>query len=226
MWKNKNKTLRGVNIWISGALPEKEIWPHPLYDRDILTFVAQLSRLVFMKGGSIIHGSHPSFTPILVHQHAAVSPEKLGYLKLFVSDFFGSEVYEKYSTSCDVSVVPCIEADGDKTKIEKSLTALRYEMARKADIMVVLGGKVHADGLREPGVFEEIRIAHEYGVRTYVLPNFKGATQLLDEEYAKDRIVIDETDLDFLAHMLVKKVEGEFSLSLRLIRMLKKILST
>lgn len=227
MRRFKSKTLRGVNVWISGALPEREFWPHSLYDRDILTFVAQLSRIVFLKGGVIIHGCHPSFTPILANQHSISAPQFSNSLQLYVSGAFDSEFKEKYSSSCKVNIVPRVEADGVKATIDKSLTALRHEMAKNADIMVVLGGKMHRDGIREPGIFEEIRIATEYGVRSYVLPQFGGATKDLGEKYLSSRITIEESDLDFLAHMLVKKVENEFSPIRKLVRLvLKRILPT
>lgn len=223
MWLGKDKKLTGVNVWISGAVPEKEVWPHPLYDRDILTFVAQLSRLVLKKGGVVIHGSHPSFTPILVNQHLQVAPKNPERLQLFVSDFFGTEVKEKYSDSCKVNQIPKKSSLDNKPNIDKSLTALRHEMAKRADIMVVLGGKLHKDGAREPGIFEEIRIANEYEVRSFILPHFTGATQFLDEKYPKIKFNLEETDLDYLAHALVRKIEKDFSISKKMLRKTKKL---
>ncbi len=223
MWLNKEKKLNGVNVWISGAVPEKDMWPHPLYDRDILTFVAQLSRLVLKKGGVLIHGSHPSFTPILVNQHFQITPKSPERLQLFVSDFFGTEIKDKYADSCQVNLIPKSSSHDNKPNIDKSLTALRHEMAKRADIMVVLGGKLHKDSAREPGVFEEIRIANEYDVQSFILPYFKGATQFLEEKYPKIKVDLKETDLDYLAHALVRKIEKDFSVSKRILRKAKNL---
>lgn len=71
--------LTGLRIWLSGAVPEVEAegpdieepvenWKGSPLDYGILGFVQEFSSLVFKLGGEIIHGCHPSFTPILLQQ--------------------------------------------------------------------------------------------------------------------------------------------------------------
>src|SRR5437016_12080505 len=61
-------SLRGFEIGISGAVPEESEWKEPALDRGILEFVALFSGLVFKYGGRIVHGSHPTFTPVILRQ--------------------------------------------------------------------------------------------------------------------------------------------------------------
>ena len=60
-----NISLEQYDIGISGAVPDREDWSEPAMDRGILEFVALFSGIVFKYGGRIVHGSHPTFTPII-----------------------------------------------------------------------------------------------------------------------------------------------------------------
>lgn len=200
------KKLNGVRVWISGAVPETEYWPHSLYDRDILQFIALFSRLVLKKGGTVIHGSHPSFTPVLANQLSKTAQPK-SKLRLYVSEIWQDEVQNKYSESCEVNVTKKVVSPQGENDINQSLTKLRKEMALNSDVIVVLGGKMHANGERIPGIVEEIKIAQDNELRCYILPNFHGASQLFDTHSSALKIDLDEIDLDILGHKLVHKME-------------------
>ncbi len=71
--------LRGMKVWLSGAVPESElqspdtklafeVWSGSPLEHGILGFVSEFASLVFKYGGQIIHGSHPTLTPILLEQ--------------------------------------------------------------------------------------------------------------------------------------------------------------
>src|SRR5271154_6349646 len=61
-------SLEQYEIGLSGAVPDRRDWSEPAMDRGILEFVALFSGLVFKYGGRIVHGCHPTFTPIILRQ--------------------------------------------------------------------------------------------------------------------------------------------------------------
>ena len=63
-----NVSLSQYEIGISGAVPGRESWSEPAMDRAILEFVALFCGIVFKYGGRIVHGSHPTFTPVILRQ--------------------------------------------------------------------------------------------------------------------------------------------------------------
>src|SRR6266404_1453553 len=63
-----NVSLEGFDIGLSGAVPGRDSWSEPAMDRAILEFVALFSAIVFKYGGRIVHGSHPTFTPVILRQ--------------------------------------------------------------------------------------------------------------------------------------------------------------
>ena len=55
--------LSGCRIWLSGSIPDdltEAEWAR------MKEFVQELARTVFLKGGSLIHGFHPTLTPALL----------------------------------------------------------------------------------------------------------------------------------------------------------------
>jgi hypothetical protein len=61
-------SLEQYEIGLSGAVPDRKDWSEPAMDRGILEFVSLFSGIVFKYGGRIVHGSHPTFTPIILRQ--------------------------------------------------------------------------------------------------------------------------------------------------------------
>src|SRR5579864_2616670 len=61
-------SLEQYEIGLSGAIPDRKDWSEPAMDRGILEFVALFSGIVFKYGGRIIHGYHPTFTPVILRQ--------------------------------------------------------------------------------------------------------------------------------------------------------------
>lgn len=58
-------SLQGVRVWLSGAVPTEAAEPQRA---SMIGFVKQFAAAVFQGGGHIIHGSHPSFTPVLLEE--------------------------------------------------------------------------------------------------------------------------------------------------------------
>src|SRR5260370_34179522 len=67
-------SLEQYEIGLSGAVPDRRDWSEPAMDRGILEFVALFSGIVFKYGGRIVHGSHPTFTPIILRQARLQAP--------------------------------------------------------------------------------------------------------------------------------------------------------
>src|SRR5208283_766998 len=63
-----NVSLEQYEIGLSGAIPDRKDWSEPAMDRAILEFVALFSGIVFKYGGRMVHGSHPTFTPVILRQ--------------------------------------------------------------------------------------------------------------------------------------------------------------
>src|SRR3954453_9082379 len=61
-------SLEHYEVGLSGAVPDRKDWSEPAMDRGILEFVALFSGLILKYGGRIVHGSHPTFTPIILRQ--------------------------------------------------------------------------------------------------------------------------------------------------------------
>lgn len=174
----KTKTLKPLKIWLSGAIPENEYWNHSLVDRDILEFVSFFSSLIFQKGGQIVHGSHPLFTPILVEQAKRFAHNK-NQLQLCVSSMWGRADIEKYSKHASILEVDSYQGSknfDDPHLRNKSLSLLRNEMAHRSNCIVSIGGKLHPGTQISPGVTEEIEIAKYFNLPCYVLGGYGGAS--------------------------------------------------
>lgn len=156
--------LRGLRVGISGAVPEPEWWGENRdLDQAILRFVAQLVALVFKYGGAIVHGSHPSFTPIIVAQAERFGVTAGdGRLTLIASTLFGPtpQVVAGARSVANVVLTPKIDVP-DQTKETRalSLTALRLTLAATAQVLVAIGGKLHRETGHYPGVLEELTLA-------------------------------------------------------------------
>src|SRR5258706_8703957 len=86
------RPLRGLRVGISGAVPERESWGGVAdLDQLILHFISQLSALVLMYGGEVVHGSHPSFTPVLAAQAKDFGSRTSKSLTLVYSELFGAQ---------------------------------------------------------------------------------------------------------------------------------------
>src|SRR6266403_656905 len=91
-----NISLEGYEIGLSGAVPEPSDWSEPAMDRAILEFVALLSGTVFKYGGRIIHGSHPTFTPVILRQARLHARDRLRKpVTLLISDLWARHMREE-----------------------------------------------------------------------------------------------------------------------------------
>src|SRR6266403_3026291 len=86
-------SLEQYEIGLSGAVPNRRDWSEPAMDRGILEFVALFSGIVFKYGGRIVHGSHPSFTPIILRQARLQAPDRSRRpVTLVMSDLWAAQL--------------------------------------------------------------------------------------------------------------------------------------
>lgn len=180
--------LGGVKVWLSGAVPEPqyespdisrafEVWSGSFQEQSILGFVQEFSSLVFKFGGTLIHGCHPSLTPILLEQAGKFqgsTQEK--HLKLAVSDYFekgNAQDWKRWTSKAELEIVP--KTGEGKNDLDPSLSVLRKRMAKQCNAFVVIGGLWWKDVPGRAGIPKEFELAKEQGVPCFVLGGFGGA---------------------------------------------------
>ncbi|WP_456309913.1 tyrosine-type recombinase/integrase [Serratia proteamaculans] len=181
-----NVSLNGLEVGLSGAIPERSNWSEPAMDRGILEFIALFSGLVFKYGGRVVHGCHPSFTPIILRQARlhAVNFDKPP-ITLVMSDlWFSDYTDEDIQSLTDIAelIVTKKLGDGDisdPTTRNQSLTAMRQVLISSQNLMVTVGGKMHDKDGFNPGVAEEMHFAELLGMPRYLVGGLGGYSKKL-----------------------------------------------
>jgi len=119
------------------------------------------------RGGSIVFGGHPTFTPLIVDVArstlGALAPDRV---TIYQSEFWvTATLAEAYGRLATMMLVP---ATSDRSE---SLTSMRRSMigGSAADMAVVVGGRTSEGGRHVPGVDEEIALAGEAFIPVYLL---------------------------------------------------------
>lgn len=182
-------SLNGLSIGISGAIPEREMWTERAMDRGILEFVALFSSLIFKYGGRVVHGSHPSFTPIILRQarlHSTITDRKP--VALVMSDLWYSDYpVDEIDAMTDVAELIVTKkigqgTDADATTRNDSLSAMRKVLIASQNMMVAVGGKMHEKDGANPGVAEEMALAEKRSIPRYLVGGLGGYSQKLAAE--------------------------------------------
>ncbi|MBX7133941.1 MAG: patatin-like phospholipase family protein [Fimbriimonadaceae bacterium] len=178
-------SLSGARIWLSGALPEEE-GTTDAQRASILEFVRQLARAVFQRGGHIVHGSHPSFTPVLIEEAGSYQDGggRKDCLVLATSRYWSKDPKnfpaDKFRKVAIVYEMP--EASGDRAR-DDSLVLLRTWMASRSDAVVVVGGKWWQAVGGRAGIPLELGMAVERGLPCFLLGGLGGAAQAFVEQH-------------------------------------------
>lgn len=174
-------SLAQYEIGLSGAVAERAGWSEEAMDRAILEFVALFSGIVFKYGGRIVHGSHPTFTPIILRQarlHAGErerKPVTLIMSELWAKDL-PAEFHEGVSDVAEFLVTKQI-GEGGPDNVDtrnQSLTEMRQSLIDSQNVMVAVGGKMHAGDGIIPGVFEEMQLAAVKQIPRYLIGGMGG----------------------------------------------------
>lgn len=162
--------LAGVRIHLSGSNKEQ--------NEDIARFVSRLAAKIFSEGGSIVHGSHPSFTAPLkkaAEAFIAAGGDKgaltLVRAKSFASDQYSAEIDDQRRYAA-VEIVPVDSEDG---KPESGLTPMRDWMADRSDAIVCVGGAWWDVNKANAGVPNELDTMLELGKPGFIAAGFGGA---------------------------------------------------
>jgi hypothetical protein len=186
-----NISLEGYDIGLSGAVPEPSAWSEPAMDRAILEFVALFSGTVFKYGGRIVHGSHPTFTPVILRQARLHASDRLRKPVTLVMSELWSENLNDESRAWLTDVAELVSTkrigDGGPEVVEtrnRSLSAMRKVLVNSQNVMVAVGGKMHdADGI-VPGIREEMDLAETKQIPRFLIAGMGGYSA----EYARNLV--------------------------------------
>lgn len=179
-------SLDQYDIGLSGAIPDRGDWKEAALDRGILEFVALFSGLVFKYGGRIVHGSHPTFTPIILRQarlHSGTRTRKP--VTLIMSGLWAKDLSENEKDSMvDIAEFVVTKQIGSGTAEDadtrnRSLSAMREVLIDYQNVMVAVGGKMHSADGKIPGVGEEMDLAEKKGIPRFLIGGLGGFSETL-----------------------------------------------
>src|SRR5262245_26197415 len=160
-------------------------------DRGILEFVALFSGIVIKYGGRIVHGCHPTFTPVILRQARLQAGERSRKpVTLVMSELWAQHLStEDVEQMTDVAefVVTKKVGDGgpeDTDTRNRSLSAMRRVLIDAQNVTVALGGMMHSGDGIVPGVAEEIALAEKKGLPRFLVGGLGGKAKKLAEELA------------------------------------------
>jgi patatin-like phospholipase/acyl hydrolase len=171
--------LAGARIWLSGAVPEAE-GATDAQRGAMLDFIRRFARGVFERGGHIVHGSHPSFTPTLLEEARRFQDlsGRKDCLVLAVSRHWSKDPKtvptDEWRKLAVVYETP--EVAGEEAR-EDSLELLRKWMVSRCDAIVVAGGKWWQPVGGRAGVPVELGLARERGIPCFLLGGLGGAAR-------------------------------------------------
>lgn len=169
--------LHGVRIWLSGAVPPDA---DTRYQSAIRTFVRHFVEQAFRSGAHILHGSHPTFVPILLEEaerHISNGGRR-DCLTLAVSRFWSKDSsqvpVQQWRKTCVVYETP--EATAGEASRDESLSILRQWMAERCDVFIALGGMWWRELAGRAGMPIEAGMAIERQLPCFLLGGFGGVT--------------------------------------------------
>jgi hypothetical protein len=202
-------SLESYEIGLSGAIPERINWSEPAMDRGILEFVSLFSGIVLKYGGRIVHGCHPTFTPIILRQARLHARNRLRKpLTLVMSELWlGEYRADEIEAMTDVAEFIVTKKQGDKDASDaetrnRSLSAMRRVLIDAQNVTVAVGGLLHkGDGL-VAGVAEEIALAEQKDIPRFLIGGLGGLTQAIAADIAPSRLknaLPDATNVELFA---------------------------
>src|SRR5260370_29251336 len=159
-------SLEQYEIGLSGAIPDRKDWSEPAMDRGILEFVALFSGIVFTYGGRIVHGCHPTFTPVILRQARLQAGKRLRkQVAVIMSELWAQDLrpqdIESMTDIAEFVITKKIGEGGpaDVTTRHRSLSAMRRILIDAQNVMVAVGGKKHSQHGILPAVAAQLTLA-------------------------------------------------------------------
>ena len=189
-YQRHSRDLANWRVGLSGAVPEPEAWGGRPLDYEIQEFVSSLSDGVLRHGGVLVHGSHPSFTPRILDRALVYGKQygrKVARFYMYAV-FTESDVPEQVGRYADVAEMVLIPQVGEGTAADKqvrdaSLTRMRQVLIADMDVLVVVGGKHHADTGFSPDTKQELDMAIGRGLPCFLVGGLGGMGAELAAEY-------------------------------------------
>lgn len=163
--------LAGVRIHLSGSVPDA-------HNEEICLFVKQFCTAIFKEGGTVIHGSHPTFIKPLEEAARTFidAGGEIGTLTLVRAQKFAEtaeqlQEIERQRQFAVVQVVPA-EADGEHNG---DLIPMRDWMAERSEVVVCVGGRWWNANKAKAGVPTELDTMLDLGKPGFIVAGFGGA---------------------------------------------------
>lgn len=230
--------LRGVRVQLSGSIPEKAYSDQV---GGIESFVRQFAARVFQEGGTLIHGSHPSFIKPLqsaaepyLKSDGAEKPLVLVRSRKYSEKPEELKVIEEHEQFARVEIIPTQPG----TAME-NLIPMREYMANRCDAVVAVGGKWYGIDKGRAGVVAELEAAIQLGKPGFIVGGFGCAAgdYFKDDPTISDRLrngydgpqnaeLAVKTDPEYLVDRIVRQlsrlplIRGKVTASGRLFRIL------
>lgn len=174
--------LQGIRVHLSGSIPDDVT---ETQSNAIARFVERFARAVLREGGTLIHGSHPSFDEPLraaALPFVAAGGERAALVLVRAQKFAMTsaqlaeiEAQRQYSS---VQIVPAVFGNPNQ-----SLLPMREWMAEHSDVVVAIGGRHWQINKDRAGVPEELEEALARGKPGFVVGGFGGAAAGIIQEY-------------------------------------------
>ena len=164
----------GKGLIVSGAFPDGCT---PKDQQDIVDAVRAFADRVLERGGTVIFGAHPTFTPLIVEAARQKRPGDLEQaVHLYYSEHFVKDP-SQYAGSGTAIPVP------DAGERNASLEAMRRRMIEDASAtgLVAIGGRLARPGI-VPGVDEELALARDKGLPAFLIGSVQGRSAELAAE--------------------------------------------
>ena len=151
------------------------------YQSALRIFVRHFAEQLFRGGAHIIHGSHPTFTPILLEEAAKhiANDGRKDCLTLAVSRLWSKDTssvpVQEWRQTCMVYETP--EATTGDSSRDDSLTILRQWMSERCDAFVAAGGLWWEQIAGRAGLPVEAGLAVERGLPCFLLGGLGGAAK-------------------------------------------------
>jgi hypothetical protein len=152
-------------VVLSGAFPDDA---SPEQAQEIKEAVHAFARGVFLRGGTLIFGGHPTFQPMIFELGRELfgAEDRAERIRLYVSEHFLTEAAAReFSRDASTRLIPHVAGDRGK-----SLTAMRRAMLTddRSRALVAIGGRGITPG-RSAGVDEEVDLALALGMPVFLV---------------------------------------------------------
>lgn len=189
-------TLAGLRVGLSGAIPDrKELEEHGWSELDIRTAVVYVVEAVLRRGGEIVHGNHPTYTPLIqaVARQESGREQRRGrkQVRMFVvgpylKDVEVAQLCAEHSDYADIELVGPWDreelAEPERAASRKEwLQTMRERMSAYADVLVCIGGKGVRPDVPIPGVLAEASLMLERGRPLFFAAALGGFAQSVNE---------------------------------------------